>query len=61
MKDSLWSVIVVTMAFIGFLLGYSIPPLVEAGMIGSQNQAAGDKTELQQDMKDYYKDLLDEK
>ncbi len=57
MKDSLWMIIVVVAVFLGFLIGYSVPPLVEVGMIGNQGGKAGVKTEVETEMQDYYRDL----
>jgi len=61
MKDSLWIVIVVTMVFISFLLGYSVPPLIESGMIGGKGTKVGVDTELDTKTEDYYRNLLEEK
>ncbi len=61
MKNSLWLVIFVVAAFLGFIVGYSVPPLVEVGMIGGKAEKVGLKAELTEEMKDYYSDLLQEK
>ena len=61
MKSDLWVVIVVTVAFIGFLMGYSLPPLVETGMLTGKGGQAGVAPELDKDMEQYYRDLLNEK
>ncbi len=61
MKRDLWVVIVVTVAFIGFLIGYSLPPLVETGMLTGKGGQAGVAPELDKDMEQYYRDLLKEK
>ncbi|GMQ87499.1 MAG: hypothetical protein BMS9Abin08_0703 [Gammaproteobacteria bacterium] len=62
MKRDLWVVIVVTVAFIGFLIGYSLPPLVETGMLtGKGGEQAEMTRELGEDMEQYYRDLLKEK
>lgn len=61
MKDSLWIVIVVTAVFIGFLIGYSLPPLIEVGMIGGGGEKAELKSKLDQETQDYYRGLLEEK
>ncbi len=60
MKESLWVVIVVTAAFVGFLMGYSLPPLVETGMLTGKGGQAGVASELDEEMQDYYRDLLKE-
>jgi len=59
MKSDLWVVIVVTVSFVGFLIGYSLPPLVETGMLtGDVGEQAEMTRELGKDMEQYYKDLL---
>ncbi len=62
MKDSLWIVIAVTAVFVGFLIGYSLPPLIEVGMIGGGGgEKAELKSKLDQETQDYYRDLLEER
>ncbi|GMR21192.1 MAG: hypothetical protein BMS9Abin36_1791 [Gammaproteobacteria bacterium] len=58
MKSDLWVVVVVTVAFIGFLIGYSLPPLVETGMLTGKGAEAEMTRELGKDMEQYYRDLL---
>ena len=61
MKKGLWSVIIVVGAFMGFLIGYSVPPMIEVGMIGGEgHQQAGIKTEVTNDMQEHYDSLLKE-
>ncbi len=62
MKDSLWMVIVVVVAFSAFLMGYAVPPLVEVGMIGGKGDGAevGIKTDMNQEMDEYYRGLSSE-
>lgn len=60
MKNSLWMVIVIVAAFLGFLIGYTLPPLIEVGMIGGKGEKPGMQTELSEEMQDYYEDLLKE-
>jgi len=60
MKNDLWVVIVVTVAFVGFLIGYSLPPLVETGMLTGKGGEAELTRELGKDMEQYYRDLLKE-
>ena len=57
MKNSLWIVIVITAAFLGFLMGYSVPPLIETGMIGGQSGQTKGPRALQKDTEQYYRDL----
>jgi len=59
MKSDLWVVVAVTVAFVGFLVGYSLPPLVETGMLtGDVGEQAELTRELGEDMEQYYQDLL---
>ncbi len=59
MKNDLWVVIVITVTFVGFLIGYSLPPLVETGLLtGDTDKQAEITRELGKDMEQYYKDLL---
>jgi len=58
MKSGLWVVILVVAIFMGFLMGYSLPPMIEVGMIGAgQDEAIGLKTDVDEDMEQYYKQL----
>lgn len=58
MKSDLWVVIVVTVTFLGFLMGYSLPPLIETGMLTGEGGEAEMTRELGKDMEQYYRDLL---
>ncbi len=58
MKNDLWVVIVVTVAFIGFMMGYSLPPLVETGMLSGKGGQAEAVQTLDKDAEQYYRDLL---
>jgi hypothetical protein len=61
MKSGLWIVIIVVGGFMGFLLGYSLPPMIEVGMIGGgEQQEIGIQTEVSEDMQEYYNNLLKE-
>ena len=58
MSTSLWAIILVTGIFTGFLMGYSVPPMVEVGMIGSGSEAKiGIDGEIGEDMEEYYRSL----
>jgi hypothetical protein len=57
MKSDLWIVVVVTVAFVGFLMGYSLPPLVETGMLTGKGEQGEMTRELGKDMEQYYRDL----
>jgi hypothetical protein len=61
MKSGLWVVIIVVGSFMGFLMGYSLPPMIEVGMIGGgEVQQVGIQTEVSEDMQEYYDNLLKE-
>lgn len=60
MKNSLWIIIAVVAAFLGFMMGYSVPPFVETGFAGSKGKAAQPVQKLDKDMQDYYKNLYKE-
>ncbi len=50
--------ILITGIFIGFLMGYSVPPMVEVGMIGGgDGHEVGVKSEIDEDMEKYYRSL----
>ena len=58
MKSGLWVVILVVSLFMGFMMGYSVPPMIEVGMIGAEEgQSVGLKTEVNEEMEEYYKQL----
>ncbi|TAN45338.1 MAG: hypothetical protein EPN22_02865 [Nitrospirae bacterium] len=60
MKKNLWIIIAVVVCFLGFLMGYSTPSFIEAGMIGGGPNKVKAGAELDKGTKDYYKDLLKE-
>ena len=61
MKDGLWVVILVVAVFMGFMMGYSLPPMIEVGMLGGKpEQTIGVKSGVDKDMQEYYQQLLKE-
>ncbi|OGW36226.1 MAG: hypothetical protein A2010_12650 [Nitrospirae bacterium GWD2_57_9] len=60
MKKSLWVIIVVVAAFLGFMMGYSFPPFVETGFAGAAGKAPHTAPKIDKDMQDYYKNLYKE-
>ena len=59
MRSSLWVVILVVLSFMGFMMGYSLPPMYEVGLIGgSGKQDVGLKSGVSDEMDEYYKQLL---
>ena len=58
MSNSLWAIILVTGLFTGFLMGYSVPPMVEVGMIGGGGNAEiGLSGEMDDELEEYYRSL----
>ena len=57
MKRELWLVIFVVTIFMGWMIGYSVPPMLEVGLIGGGQGDPGIKTEVSQELQDYYKEL----
>lgn len=60
MKKELWVVIVVVGAFMGLMIGYSVPPMLEVGLIGGDSETVGIKTEMNDEMLEHYKSLSEE-
>ena len=60
MTSSFWKVILVVVGFSGFLLGYAVPPLLEVGMIGGggESRDIGIKSDVDEEMEEYYRNLL---
>ncbi len=60
MTQTFWIVIVVVAAFLGFLIGYTVSPMLEVGYLTGDRETAGIKVETDQEMQDYYNNLLRE-
>ena len=60
MKKELWVVIVVVGAFMGLMIGYSVPPMLEVGLIGGDKENVGIKTEVNEDLLKHYNSLADD-
>lgn len=58
MKTNLWIIILVAIGFLGFLLGYSMPPFIEAGVIGGGPNKVKAGAALDKKTQDYYKNLM---
>ncbi|MDH5324226.1 MAG: hypothetical protein OEZ68_17210 [Gammaproteobacteria bacterium] len=56
MKKELWVVITVVGVFMGLMIGYSVPPMLEVGLIG-EKKTVGISTEINDDLEDHYKNL----
>jgi hypothetical protein len=59
MKKHFALVVVTVILFVGFMLGYSIPPFIHAGVF-SDREEKGVAVEIDQETEDYYKDLYQE-
>ncbi len=57
MNKSFWIVILVVSLFVGYMLGYSIPPFLQSGAF-SDRAEKGVAIEIDEDMEQYYKDLF---
>lgn len=57
MRTNLWVSIVFVAAFLGFMIGYSVPPLLEVGMLGGGGEAPKAQDDVSEEMQDYYKEL----
>lgn len=60
MKHTLWIIIVITTAFLGFMMGFSFPPFLQADISGGKIKAAPETQKVDKKMQDYYKDLYKE-
>jgi hypothetical protein len=52
-------VVAVVILFVGFMIGYSIPPFIHAGVF-SDRQEKGVKVEISDEQKQYYENLFKE-
>jgi len=60
MKNPLWIIIVIVSAFLGFMMGYSFPPFLQADLSGGKLKAAPATHKVDTKMQDYYKNLYKE-
>jgi hypothetical protein len=58
MKASLWIVIIIVVAFLGFMMGYALPPFLEVGFGGGGKIEGGAPSE--QDLMKQYEQLYQE-
>lgn len=56
MKNELWVVVLIVGIFMGLMIGYSVPPMLEVGLIGDK-ESVGISTEISDDLEDHYKNL----
>lgn len=59
MKGTFGIIILIVTLFIGFLLGYSIPPFIHSGVFTGRAEK-GVQVEINKEMEDYYKTLYKE-
>ena len=60
MKTPLWIIITVVVGFLGFMIGYSVPPFMEVGF-GSAGQAVDQMEEpLDQELLKQYQNLYNQ-
>ena len=52
-------ILFIVIMFVGYLLGYSIPPFIQAGVF-SDREVKGVATEIDEDLEEYYKQLYQE-
>lgn len=57
MDRTLLIVIILVAVFTSFLIGYSIPPYIQAGVF-SERKEKGVESQIDKNMEQYYKDLL---
>ena len=58
MRSTLWTMILITGIFVGFMMGYSVPPMIEVGLIGGGEKAeVGLKSEVDENLEEYYRSL----
>ena len=59
MKGAFWIVVAVVILFVGFMLGYSIPPFIHSGAF-SERKVKGVSIEIGAEEEKYYQDLYGE-
>lgn len=57
MKTHLWIVIIIVSGFLGFMMGYSVPPFMEVGFGQGGQEAAQQKDISEEDLMRQYEDL----
>ncbi len=60
MKSALWIIIVIVAGFLGFMMGYSFPPLLESGIASGKGAAVQPGPKIDKELQDYYKNLYKE-
>jgi len=57
MKNMFGIIILIVTLFVGFLLGYSIPPFIHAGVFSSDRAEKGVEVKVDEEMEKFYEDL----
>lgn len=57
MKHIFGIIILVVTLFVGFLLGYSIPPFIHAGVFSTEREEKGVEIKIDEDLEKFYEDL----
>jgi hypothetical protein len=57
MKSMLSIIILIVTLFLGFLLGYSIPPFIHAGVFSSDRAEKGVEVKVDEELEKFYEDL----
>ena len=60
MTKPLWLIVVIVSCFLGFLMGYSVPPFLQTDLSGGKLKAAPGTRQIDKKMQEYYKDLYKE-
>lgn len=58
-NKSFWIVVLAVSLFVGYMLGYSIPPFLQSGAF-SDRAEKGVAIEIDENMEEYYEDLYKE-
>ena len=53
MKTSFWIVVIVVVAFLGFMMGYALPPFLEVGFGQGSEKTTGEPVSEEELMKQY--------
>ena len=59
MNKAFWIIILIVTLFVGFLLGYSIPPFIHAGVF-SDRAEKGVEVVIDEDLEKFYDELYKE-
>ena len=60
MKHAFSIIMLIITLFIGFLLGYSIPPFIHAGVFSSDRADKGVEIKVDENLEKFYEDLYKE-